>query len=327
MPSVSQTHFLHFYRRYVDDTYLIFERKEHAEQFFDYINSQHSKITFTKEEEENQKLPFLDMMLERNQNSINTNVYRKKTYTGVGLNFTSYSYSRFKINAFTTFFHRAWRLSKTYISFNIEIQFLRTFFLNNGYPEKIFDYQLRLFLNKTFIKRPPISKAEKEILYIKLPYQGEQICREINKGIRTIMNKNFPQINIRTIFYNNFKMKNFFHHKDRIPANWCSDIVYMFKCAVCDNCYLGSSNRSLAVRASEHAGISYRTKRHLVQPPQSSVREHSENNCKKQVDISEFSVIFKGNHLNEIRIAESLLIKNLKPSLNQETSSFPLKLF
>ena len=101
----------------------------------------------------------------------------------------------------------------------------------------------------------------------------------------------------------------------------------MFKCAVCSNCYLGSSNRSLAVRASEHAGISYRTKKPLAQPLQSSIREHSENTCNKQVDIEEFSILFKGSYLNEIRIAESLLIKNLKPTLNHEVSSFPLKIF
>ena len=160
-----------------------------------------------------------------------------------------------------------------------------------------------------------------------MPYSGDKICKEINKEIKRIMERHFPQVNIRTVFYNNFKMRNLFQHKDKTPANWCSDIVYKFKCAVCDNCYLGSSNRSLAVRGSEHAGKSYRTKKLLARPLQSAVRDHSENICNKQVSQEEFSIIFKGSSVIEIRIAESLLIKSLKPTLNNESSSYPLKLF
>ena len=170
----------------MDDTYLIFEKKEHAEPFFNYLNSKHSKIRFTKEEEENKKLPFLDIMLEREQNIIKTSVYRKKTYTGVGLNFSSFSYYPFKLNSFFTFFYRAWRISKTYIDFNTEIEYLRTFFLNNGYPNRIFDGQLKKFLNKIFISKPVKSTAEKEVMYVKLPYPGERLSKEINKELKKI---------------------------------------------------------------------------------------------------------------------------------------------
>ena len=96
---------------------------------------------------------------------------------------------------------------------------------------------------------------------------------------------------------------------------------------VCNNCYIGSTNRSLALRVSEHQGRSYRTKQHLARPLQSAIRDHSEGNCNKQVSEDEFSIIYKGNYLNEIRIAESLLIKELQPELNQDASSFPLILF
>ena len=160
-----------------------------------------------------------------------------------------------------------------------------------------------------------------------MPYHGEMLCNELKKELNKITSQHFPQINIRTIFYNNFKIRNFFQHKDKTPALWCSDIVYKYKCAVCGNCYLGSSNRSLAIRASEHAGRSYRTQKILAKPTQSAVREHSEYNCNKQVSLDEFTILYKGSYLNEIRIAESLLIKSTKPTLNNDVSSFPLKLF
>ena len=78
---------------------------------------------------------------------------------------------------------------------------------------------------------------------------------------------------------------------------------------------------------SEHQGRSYRTKQHLAKPLQSAIRDHSEQICKKQVSEEEFSIVYKGNHLKEIRIAESLLIKEIHPELNNDTSSVPLILF
>ena len=49
-----------FYRRYVDDTFALFNTEQDALSFFSYTNSQHPNIKFTMQREENQKLPFLD---------------------------------------------------------------------------------------------------------------------------------------------------------------------------------------------------------------------------------------------------------------------------
>ena len=139
--------------------------------------------------------------------------------------------------------------------------------------------------------------------------------------------KYFPQTNIRIAFTNHFRLRNFTNHKDRLSPLWCSDVVYEYKCAVCENCYIGSTNRSLAIRISEHQGRSYRTKQILARPLQSSIREHSEGICNKLVNTEEFKVKYKGRYTQEIRIAESLFIKSNKPTLNIEESSFPLRVF
>ena len=38
-----------FYRRYVDDTFLLFHHRDHAEKFLTYLNEKHSNIKFTME--------------------------------------------------------------------------------------------------------------------------------------------------------------------------------------------------------------------------------------------------------------------------------------
>ena len=41
------------YRRFVDDTFLLFRTKDHNEKFKSYLNKQHKNIQFTSESEEN----------------------------------------------------------------------------------------------------------------------------------------------------------------------------------------------------------------------------------------------------------------------------------
>ena len=53
------------YRRFVDDTFLLFRSKEHIEKFRLYLNCQHPNIKFTSEIEENNSISFLDIKINR----------------------------------------------------------------------------------------------------------------------------------------------------------------------------------------------------------------------------------------------------------------------
>ena len=41
-----------YYRRYVDDTFVIFKQQSHVTQFLDYLNTRHRNINFTYEMED-----------------------------------------------------------------------------------------------------------------------------------------------------------------------------------------------------------------------------------------------------------------------------------
>ena len=45
-----------FYRRYVDDTFAVFTKKDDAKLFLNYLNNLNLNITFTKEMEENNQI-------------------------------------------------------------------------------------------------------------------------------------------------------------------------------------------------------------------------------------------------------------------------------
>ena len=78
------------YRRFVDDTFLLFQTKDHVEKFKNYLNKQHKNIKFTSEIEENGSLSFLDITITRENNKFVTSVYRKPTFSGVFTNFEKF---------------------------------------------------------------------------------------------------------------------------------------------------------------------------------------------------------------------------------------------
>ena len=55
------------YHRYVDDTFCLFRHREHVDKFLAHINNFHPSITFTVEVEENNSLPFLDVLVTHEQ--------------------------------------------------------------------------------------------------------------------------------------------------------------------------------------------------------------------------------------------------------------------
>ena len=68
--------------RYADDTFAA-AHKEEIDDFHEHLNRQNADKQFTKEIEENGKIPFLDCLVTRdnNDNKLSTTVYRKPTHT------------------------------------------------------------------------------------------------------------------------------------------------------------------------------------------------------------------------------------------------------
>lgn len=94
--------------RYVDDTFIIWNDTDaELEELLKHINSIKTSIKFKMEKEENNRLPFLDVCVERENNEIRTYVYRKPTHTGKYLNFESNHAESTKIGVANTLLSRA----------------------------------------------------------------------------------------------------------------------------------------------------------------------------------------------------------------------------
>ena len=97
-----------FYRRYVDDCFLIFNEKDHAPLFLDYLNSKHQNINFTMETESNNQISFLDVLVRKDDFNFNTTVFRKPTFSGLGVSYFSYCCRKFKLNSIKSLVSRAY---------------------------------------------------------------------------------------------------------------------------------------------------------------------------------------------------------------------------
>lgn len=311
-----------FYRRYVDDCFLLFKESDHVVKFLDYLNSKHPNIKFTVEIENNNLLSFLDIQLTNCGNYLGTSVYRKESFTGLGLNFLSFVPNIYKLNSVRTLLHRCYALSLNWICFHDEIDFLSKFFTSNNYPTMLFPRMVKEFLNQILCGSEKAATAPKDIHYIRFPFYGH-VSYNIRNQLLKILNSVYPQISFRFVFVNPFTVGSFFRCKDNIPKPLCSNMVYLYACSSCTARYIGSSIRNLKIRVSEHRGLSHRTSLPLSNPTLSEIRNHcfdKGHTC----NMDNFSILHSSHDRMELRILESLYIHKLKPSLNNYESSTKL---
>ena len=314
-----------FYRRYVDDIFVLCESREQLERFKDYLNSKHNNINFTSEFEENGKLPFLDMLIDRNGVKIQTSVYRKPTFTGVYTHFYSFLPSMYKFGLLSTILFRYFSICSSFQLFHLEVCEFKKIFLRNGYPLKIIDACIHKFLKKRYEKKVIVDTVPKRDYTIVLPYLGP-LSDKIQKRIKTVFQKIIPTGKVNIIFKTQRRLAHFLRFKDVIPSFLNSHIIYHFKCPSCNAGYVGETRVHFKVRSSQHLGISEWTGRPTKGGIPTTITEHlKENKCVCSLD--DFSIIGREADYHLRHIKESLFIKLYDYELNKQSTSTELFLF
>ena len=139
-----------FYKRYVDDIFVLLKRPEDVKPFVDYMNSKHKNINFSFETEKDE-MPSLDFNVFRENGKFVTNIYRKETFTGVYTNFSSFIPLQHKFGLVYTLLHRCFCLVSDISKFHFEIEKLKEKLLSNGYSNKFIDKCISKFMNKLYI--------------------------------------------------------------------------------------------------------------------------------------------------------------------------------
>ena len=114
----------------------------------------------------------------------------------------------------------------------------------------------------------------------------------------------------------------FFKIKDNTPRNLQSNIVYAIKCKDCDAEYVGKTTQHIETRLYQHKMI----KGSLHGQTQSHIMEHAFDYM-HNIDWNNFSVLARASNDFQLKIKESLLIKQRNPTMNNNETSVELNLF
>jgi hypothetical protein len=271
------------------------------------------------ETESSNKISFLDLNVTKEHDHLSTNIYRKQTFSGLGLSFFSISPMLHKINSIRTLIYRAYHLCSTYKAFSDELNFLRNFFDANGYPLHLFDNLVSKFLNNIYSPTLKTQTAAKKTIYFPIPYYNNH-CQDSANKLKDSLKSFFPHLDIKFSQRNIFTIGSFFKIKDRIPGECISNVIYKFSCRGCNATYLGSTRQKSKVRFHQHLGTSHRTNRPLQTLMYSLPRLHSEK-YNHPISLSDFSILDTSTESHTLQILENIYIKQTKPTLNIQTES------
>ena len=119
-----------------------------------HLNTQRPSIKFTIEKENKGKLPFLDILIDRNNDKITTSVYRKPTHTGQYLHYTSNHPKSTKQAIVTSLQNRANVICSNEDDLRKEYQHIASTLSANGYPQNILTKKHRKNDNPTTQEKP-----------------------------------------------------------------------------------------------------------------------------------------------------------------------------
>jgi hypothetical protein len=322
--------------RYVDDVFATIRNKERAHVILEYLNSQHPNIKFTMELANNHKLPFLDTCVVRKERGYTTTIYRKKTFTGVYLNWTSLTARKYKISLIYSLCNRIWRICQEEQDRTDEFKKLRQILLKNEYPEKVIDEEIGKFVRRKTKEiaeqqqpqpntqqesdqpqpqqpqpQPQQQQPEQTEIrkkYIVLPYtdqKGEDFADRLTR----LVNKTFPKVDLKVAFRAPNEIGKMFPFKDKIKDPLMqSMVVYRITCNTCNQQYIGKTIRFLKTRVKEHNNPK----------GESAIQAHKKEFPGHDIDATTIEVIDRADTNLKLMVKEMLHINHSRPALNTQ---------
>ena len=232
------------YCRFVDDSFAHVDHRQDFERLLDILNSLHPALQFTCELENDGRLPYLDVLIEKSKNDgILTSIYRKPTFTGLYITWDSFCATKYKVNLVRNLVQRAHRICSD-SKLDEELSTLKSVFSKNGYP---LDLLSRLVQRKSEINLPEGPKRCP--VYLKLPWKGPWSSL-IARNIHSVVQSTYYSVNVNCVFTTS---RAFNLRKDVLPSNQLSNLIYEFECRNCKSRYVGRTAQRLSSRIRQHA--------------------------------------------------------------------------
>ena len=313
------------YARYIDDIFVTSKDEADLKNIQEALQ-RNSVLKFTIEKSQDQRIPFLDVMVKREDNVISTTVYTKPTNIGRCLNAKGECPDAFKKSVISAYVNRALTHCSSWRLVHAELDRIRQLLTNNGYNEDMVEDCIRRKMDKfqdETTPRRPEEECQKITLYYKLNYgtaykqETEAVKNIIKRGVQTTNSE--TKIDLRVYCKPN-QMASLVMRNSTAPPKEKeakTNVVYKFLCPERD-CepssvsYIGLTSTTLRRRFQGHrshgAIFQHYTEVHDRKPAVNELLEST-------------SILGHESSSRRLMIAEAVSIKLQKPTLNVQTTS------
>ena len=134
-----------YYTGCVDDVFLVFNSHDKAKRFFSYLNSRHLEY----------------------------NYLYKLTYSGLLLNFDSFTSRFYKISLIKFLINRAYKIHNTWANFHNDVTKIKETLKSNSFPPFLIDKITKTYLDKVHSNSDQSNAGSDKTRFYKLPFIGK----------------------------------------------------------------------------------------------------------------------------------------------------------
>jgi hypothetical protein len=232
------------YFRYVDDILIIYDlQTTNIKNALHEFNNIHKDILqYTKEDETDNTINFLDITIHRTQRKLIYNIYRKSTTTDTMIHQTSCHPKQHKISGINYLINRLNTYPLDENGKKKENNIIRQMLTQNSYS--IDEHITQKLQNNKYKKHPSIpqqtNKKEKCISFTYFGYKTQKITK--------IFKDTQLKIAYRT---NNTVQKHLFGKQTKLDK-YANSGIYTMKCMECTRQYTGQAGRPFKTRFKQH---------------------------------------------------------------------------
>ena len=325
------------YLRYIDDILGIWTHgPEELNDYFEFLNSFHPALKFKIERSDRtpkHQIPFLDTLLTVDPSgTFMTELYVKPMAAPIIIHYLSAHPMQTKRAVIHSQTLRALRLGSNVQAKNRGMQKIKSLFLSNGYPERF----ITNIQAKTKREKPNSNTKQPKTTYITLPYIDDHLSRKVNNAAR----KSDLKIKIAwkggktlasTLVRSALEQppcprgnRKSCHTCDAGAVGKChlKNVVYQITCHLCSAIYIGETRRRVRTRFMEHLGDA-RNKRFGTHLGDHVKDKHPDATITNDM----FKIKLLHTHIKDaaqLKIIESLEIRNRKPAINKNSASWRL---
>ena len=316
-----------FYKRYVDDTGSFATSKEEAREIVDKIAredpDEYLSWTVDFPEEQGQYIPFLDAEFTvEPDGTLHHRFYRKSQKKQITLHFRSHHPESIKKSTVKNFYKIADMCSSSPENQNHSREIIDRLLVNNGYNNPRQYAQTRVSTTSQ-------GKYDKDTktAFLSLPYIDETFSAHVNHYIKT---QNLP---ITVVYRPGTTLHKLFcssrpYDTPRCTLTNCEIcpllenldcsvrcVVYVVKCEICQDIYVGETYRSCHDRFSDHLRAAKKPDTY----PDNAIGKHYGEDHPGLAPLISFKILqTKLNSTLKRKVVEALFIRELKPALNNK---------